>query len=64
MKTADAIKHFGSVKALAEAIAVNRQAIYQWGENVPKPRRYELFLKSGGALAMEAPAVVSASGKG
>jgi hypothetical protein len=61
MKTADAIRHFGSVRALAEAIQVNRQAIYQWGESVPKARRYELFLKSGGALAVEAPRALAAA---
>lgn len=50
MKTAEVIKHFGSVAALAAALGVRRQAIYQWGETVPEGRRYEIEVKSGGAF--------------
>lgn len=42
MKTEEAIQLFGSVRALAEAIGVSEQAIYQWGENVPELRAYQI----------------------
>ena len=50
MRTDDAIKHFGTVLALAEALGVTRHAIYQWGEYVPALRQYELQELTGGVL--------------
>ncbi len=50
MKTKDAIQHFGSVGALAAALGIKRQAIYQWPETVPASRQFEVEVKSGGAL--------------
>ena len=37
-----AIRFAGSVKALAELLGISRPAIYQWGEDVPKMRVYQL----------------------
>lgn len=42
MKTADAIKHAGSPKALATLLEITPSAISQWGEEVPKPREWQL----------------------
>lgn len=43
MRTKDAIKEFGNnVRELAEALGITREAIYQWGENVPALRAYEI----------------------
>ena len=43
MRTEDAIKEFGnSVRELAEALGITREAIYQWGEEVPPLRAYEI----------------------
>ncbi len=42
MKTEDAIRLFGTVRALADAIGVTEQAIYQWGEDVPELRAYQI----------------------
>ena len=42
MKTEDAVKQFGSVRQLANAIGVTEQAVYKWGENVPELRRYQI----------------------
>ena len=50
MKTQDVVNHFGSVAALAAALGVRRQAIYQWGEQVPEGRRFEIEVKSGGVF--------------
>jgi len=42
MKTSEAIKLFGSVKALADALEITVHAIYQWGESVPELRVYQI----------------------
>jgi len=42
MKTADAIKLFGSVRALAAALDITVQAVYGWGDDVPKLRVYQI----------------------
>lgn len=42
MKTSDAIKAFGGVKQLADALGIWPQAVYAWGENVPELRRYQI----------------------
>lgn len=50
MKTKQAIGHFGDVKTLAMLLKVTPQAIYQWGEDVPEGRDFQLEVLSGGAL--------------
>jgi hypothetical protein len=50
MKTVEAIKHFGSVPALAKVLGCTPSAIYQWGDDVPSNRWFEIEVKSGGAL--------------
>lgn len=42
MKTADAIEWAGSGVKLARRLGIKPQAIYQWGEDVPKLREYEI----------------------
>ena len=42
MKTKDAIEQFGSVAALAAALGLTVQAVYQWGEDVPQLRAYQI----------------------
>lgn len=43
MQTKDAIAVFGSRRKMAEALGITTQAIYQWGEMVPKLRAYEIL---------------------
>lgn len=50
MLTKEAINFFGSVSALAAALKIKPQAIYQWGARVPKGRAFELELMTAGAL--------------
>lgn len=50
MRTSAAIKHFGSPAKLAEALGITVQAIYQWGETVPKGREFEIHVLTDGAL--------------
>ena len=42
MSKQQAIQLAGSVKTLAELLGISRPAIYQWSENVPKMRVYQL----------------------
>lgn len=42
MKTKDAINKFGTVAKLARALDISVAAIYQWGEDVPPLRAYQI----------------------
>jgi hypothetical protein len=42
MKTEFAISIFGSVAELASALGITDKAVYQWGDEVPRLRQYEL----------------------
>lgn len=42
MKTAKAIEHAGSPKALADLLGITQSAISQWGEDVPEARVWQL----------------------
>ncbi len=55
MKKADAIKFFGSVNHLAQALRINPAAVSQWGEDVPEGRAYQLEVITHGALRAEEP---------
>lgn len=50
MKTADVIAFYGTKAAAARALNVHRLAIYQWGDNVPFARQFEIEVKTGGFL--------------
>ena len=52
MKTKDAIAHFGSVRALADALGISVFAVYQWGEQVPthRGRDFQIEVLTGGKL--------------
>ena len=50
MRTKIAIEHFGGVPALAAALKVRPQAIYQCGEDVPLGRAYQIEVLSAGML--------------
>ena len=50
MKTEDAIKYFGGVKQLADALDIWPQVIYRWGDRPPQSRQYELEVKTKGQL--------------
>ena len=50
MKTADAIKEFGSVRLLAEAVRITQQAVHQWGDHVPEGRAFQIEVLTKGKL--------------
>jgi len=54
MKTADATAHFGSVRALADALDISVQAVYDWGEEIPTGRAYQLQVITDGKLMVNA----------
>ncbi|MDU4291127.1 Cro/CI family transcriptional regulator [Mixta calida] len=60
MKTADVIAFFGTKAATARALNCHRLAIYQWGDNVPYSRQYEVEVKTGGALKSDYTLALSA----
>lgn len=45
----EAIKHFDGAPALAKALGIERQAVYQWGK-VPMKQQLRLEKITGGAL--------------
>lgn len=53
MKKSDVIKHFGSVKDLAEKLGVTDVAVYKWEEIIPKGRAYELEKLTEGKLQVD-----------
>jgi hypothetical protein len=43
MKTSEIIHEFNnSVRELAGALGITREAVYQWGEDVPQLRAYQI----------------------
>ena len=52
MTKTQAIKHFGSVSALAKAINVTYEAVRQWSD-VPELRQYQIERITQGALKAE-----------
>lgn len=55
MKTSDVIEFFGGARQAAEALNVSTQAIYAWGEDVPKTRQAHVELASKGKIKRDKP---------
>lgn len=53
MKTQQAIDHYGSATALADALSVTLPAISQWGEFPPDKRQLQIERLTDGALKAE-----------
>lgn len=56
MKTKDAIKHYGGIKPLSDALGIWPHNISRWGERPPMRRQYELEVLTKGALKAGQPA--------
>ena len=50
MKTAAAIKHYETVEALAAVLGITTNAVYQWGDKVPRLRALEIEKETDGKL--------------
>ncbi len=55
MKTAEVIEFFGGARQTAEALGVSTQAIYSWGDEVPKSRQGHVELASKGKIKRDKP---------
>ncbi|MCM8910882.1 Cro/CI family transcriptional regulator [Pseudomonas inefficax] len=54
MTKSQAIKHFGSITALAKALGVTYEAVRQWAD-VPELRQYQIERITKGALKAGKP---------
>jgi len=52
MLKADAIRYFGSVSAVAEALDISVSAVSSWDEVVPEGSAYKLQVVTDGALVV------------
>ena len=50
MKTIEAIQHYGSIRKLAKALGITRQAVQCWGEYPPRGSQCELQIITQGVL--------------
>ena len=55
MKTDEAISYFGGVANVAELLGLSRQAVYQWGDDVPLHWQYHFERLSAGTLKPDKP---------
>lgn len=55
MRKSDVIKHFGTGRAVAKALGISEEAVYQWGEFVPPRRAYEIQRLTNGELVPNWP---------
>ena len=55
MKKSDAIKHFGSQRAIADALGITPGAVWQWEEDLPPDRQALLEILTSGALEADVP---------
>lgn len=55
MKTSDVIEFFGGVRQAAEALDMSTQAVYAWGEEVPKTRQAHVESASKGKIKRDKP---------
>lgn len=46
----DALRHYGSVGAIADALEISRIAVYQWDSVVPRGSAFELYVHSNRAI--------------
>lgn len=53
MTRKQAVAYYGSVAALADALGVKVQAVYQWGDRPPMLRQYQLERMTKGALRVD-----------
>ena len=56
MKKLDCLGHFGSLKAIAQALKITESAVSQWGDPIPEGAAYKLQVITGGKLQVNAAA--------
>jgi hypothetical protein len=53
MTTKEAVKFFGTVQKLADALNIKQPAVSQWGEYPPIPRQYQIQVLTKNKLKAE-----------
>jgi DNA-binding transcriptional regulator YdaS (Cro superfamily) len=53
MRTEDAVKHFGSKAALADALGIRQPSVQEWGEYPPEERQLDIQRITDGKLRAE-----------
>lgn len=55
MKSSEAIAYFGGATKIASLLGISKQAVYQWGEDVPLHWQYHFERLSAGKLKPDVP---------
>lgn len=50
MRKQDVIEHFGSQRAIAEALDISEQAVSAWEDEIPEGRQFQIQIITGGKL--------------
>jgi DNA-binding transcriptional regulator YdaS (Cro superfamily) len=53
MNKTDVIKHFGSKSAVARALGITPQAVYDWPEKIPIGRAFQIQVLTNGKLKVQ-----------
>lgn len=53
LRKSDVIKHFGSIKAVADALNIKAPSVSEWRETIPKLRAYQIEKLTKGKLKVE-----------
>lgn len=62
MRKDEAIAHFGTASALADALGIRPASVAEWGEFVPEGRAYQLQVITGGKLRVDPSAYQKRNG--
>lgn len=53
MRKEEAVKHFGTAAALAEALGITPASVSEWGDIIPEGRAYQLQVITAGSLRVD-----------
>lgn len=53
MKKQQVIDHFGSTRAVADALGITYQSVREWPEEVPEGRQFQIQVITDGALTVD-----------
>ena len=55
MKAQDVFEYFGGVRQAAEALGMTTQALYAWGDDVPRTRQAHIEAATKGRIKKDKP---------
>ena len=53
MRTAEAVGHFGTQQAVADALGIKQSSVAEWGDYPPEPRQLQIHRLTQGKLRAE-----------